>query len=197
MHKAHAAGKSRKSLRGIEVREDLIIFGAAGCNNSRDREGNVVIAGTQLNRTAGREPELARGGKAHEAMLVVVARRDPAALELPPGIHFGHLVKPGSRQNDRLRSGIRRHVKIRRRGDNLREVQCGDAIQNGGVGKRGFAAAGWRSDHDVRAKRAKFLRQFPLRIQIHVEQRGTDRCPARQRNQSHGQPAPAGAEQFP
>ena len=63
LHQAHAAGKSRKGLRRIQVREDLIILGAAGGNDSRDREGNVAIAGTQLNRAAGRESELARGGE--------------------------------------------------------------------------------------------------------------------------------------
>ena len=93
-------------------------------------------------------------------MVAVIARRYPAALELPPRIHFGRLVQPGARENDRLGAGIRRDVKIRRSCDNLRDAQCGDAIQDGGVGKRGFAAAGRRSDHHICAQRAKFLGEF-------------------------------------
>ncbi len=172
----------------------MIIFGAAGGNDSRDRQGNVAVAGTQLNGTAGREAELARGGNAHEALLVIVAGSHPAALELPPGIHFCHLVKPGARQNDGLRSGIRRHVKIRRRSHDPRKPQCGDAIQNRGVGERGFAARRCRrSDHDIRAQRAEFLRQLPFGIQIHIQQCGTNRRTAGKRNQRNGQPAAARA----
>jgi len=157
LNETHAPRQARKILREVKTRNNLAVLITSRRDDSAHGKRNISLSGPQVNVTTRRESKLAGRCLTYKAVRTVIAGRDPCAIHFPPRIHFCHLVKPGTRKDDGLRARIRGHVKVWRCGNRLRSACTGNAIDDGGIGKRRITARRRRRDNHVGAQRAKFV----------------------------------------
>src|SRR6185437_14664300 len=191
-----------------KVHENLIVRCRAGINHTRDCKRFPTAKIVQRNPVARRKFKLPGGIAPDDALPIIIARRNPLAINLPSRIEFRKLVEPSAGHHDGNILIARDDIQKRCRSHRIGRLQPLDLIQycalihqrwrtrraQGATARSRRPAA--RNDQ-VCAEEAKLVRQLFTHVELEIQEsrdygRATDHG-----HEGDGKAAAIASEQFP